>query len=294
MTLPYAEAAYLLNEKLSPTEMSVLAMIALMANPGGECWPSQQTIADRTRLHKDTVRAALQTLSEKKLIGKAKRLREDGSTTSNMMVMLFEPARLGPGKTGAAPRASGSSAPPGSTTRRRPAVHPGLEESSEESSTPLKAPRGAVPVEVVEEAKALRAETPEKARVRSSVNEIARALNRAIGDGATAAEVRRALRCYYADEDCAREGHLYAKGPHRMIQGDLWRDWIPEDDEDAPGEPEKVYAPEVVAAHLDRVWTSRMEDFAVGKWDRFTWGPKPGETGCAVPPHILEKAGGAS
>jgi hypothetical protein len=300
MTLAFAEAVYQTVARdagLSASECAVLAMLALMADEEGGCWPKQQTVADRTRLHVDTVKTVLRSLHAKGVIGKEKRLRDDGSETSSMIVMLFAAADLRGEKSGVSPPWEGRIAPPspGAYDPGAPGVHDPPHESSLKSSedSPPKSPKGDVPDSIRRIAVEIRAETPDRSRKRSSVDQVARALKRAVADGADPEHVRAALRAYYADADNARDDGRYAAGPHRMIQGDLWRDWTPDSLFDADGEPRPAgraaasdSAP-VPPGFIEHVWRTRLE-----RWLQFrAWpdgcGSRPGFPGCEAPASIL-------
>lgn len=298
MTLAYAEAVYRLPAKLTASECAVLAMLALMADEDGACWPKQGTVADRVRLHVDTVKTVLRDLHTKGLIRKEKRTRDDGSQTSSMLVMTFPPADLKSEKGGVSPPTPGRMTP--KTDEAPGAMRPGgagADDPPHESSPediPPKSPKGDLPASIRAVAGKIRDATPKAALHDASVGDIGRALKRAVDDGADPDEVAAALRAYYADPDNAREGGRFAKAPHRMIQADRWRTWVPDlIDAVIPSAPPAV-PPAVMAAHLERVWTSRLEDFnRINLW-KPEYGPKPGQPGCAVPPHIVERLGIAS
>jgi hypothetical protein len=295
MTLALAEAVFRLPAKLTATECAVLVQLALMAGEDGCCWPRQQTVAARARLHPDTVKTTLRALHAKNLIRKEQRLRDDGSEASSMIVMCFEAADLSPGKSGVTPPTRGSSAPtpPGVHDPGAPGANGPPHESSPESRLPPKPPKGGVPGDIVELAAAVWAEAPRASRQRSGTADLERALNAAVHDrGGEPASILAALRSYWADVG-ARDGGQHLKGVHRMVQQDRWREWIPEDDE--PG-PARAAGPpisaEAKAEIIERAWRGRLEDFTrIGKWNHGVFGPKPGELGCVVPPALLAEFG---
>lgn len=61
-------AAIHATQGISPIERLVLATLSSFANFIGTCWPSNQTLADRTGLHERTVRRQLESLQAKGLI----------------------------------------------------------------------------------------------------------------------------------------------------------------------------------------------------------------------------------
>jgi hypothetical protein len=298
MTLAYAEAVYRHPDKLSNVETSVLACLALMADPDGHCWPRQGTIADRVRLHPDTVKKVLVELAARGFIRKVRRSRDDGSQTSNMMELCFPAADLRTEKRGCAPPTPGSTTPvsenrlgvlrpPGGViTPGAPGVDdPPHESSGEESEENPPAPKG-VSADILKRSREILAETPRKAK-RCSVAVLAKHLSAAVKRKANPDAI--ALRAYYLDEDNAREEGRYCKDPAKMVSGDLWRDWIPEDgDEPAAAAPKVQLTEEQMAAHLTRVWTVRVEDYLrINAWNDQRYGARPGQPGCVVPAHVL-------
>lgn len=61
-------AALNATQGISPIERLILATLASFSNFLSECWPSNQTLADRTGLHERTVRRQLESLQAKGLI----------------------------------------------------------------------------------------------------------------------------------------------------------------------------------------------------------------------------------
>lgn len=114
---------------------------------------------------------------------------------------------------------------------------------------------------------------PAKARDRSSRKDVERTLAAAIGRGGDPDVIAESLTAYFSSEDASKDGGAFAKGVHRMIEGDRWQDWAP----DARA-----------VSHSDQTmtrddWARRMMLFREkGAWPG-TWGPKPGEYGCEVP-----------
>ena len=66
-------AAIHATQGISPIERLVLATVSSFANILGTCWPSNQTLADKTGLHERTVRRQLETLQEKGFIERISR-----------------------------------------------------------------------------------------------------------------------------------------------------------------------------------------------------------------------------
>lgn len=57
------------------------------AGKGPDCWPAVNTIADDLQLSRSTVKRALHDLVEAGLIEKESRYRENGSRTSNRLIL---------------------------------------------------------------------------------------------------------------------------------------------------------------------------------------------------------------
>lgn len=119
-------------------------------------------------------------------------------------------------------------------------------------------------------------EAPSKARERSSKADVRRTLAAAVKRGGGVDEISRALKAYWRSEDASKADGAYAKGIHRMIEGDRWRDWA--SDRPASHKP----ADEPIN------WAMRMSFWRKdGTW-LGAWGPTPREKGCQCPPELLE------
>ncbi|MGD9577832.1 MAG: helix-turn-helix domain-containing protein [Syntrophorhabdus sp.] len=76
----------------SPNELPHRARAVYMylkdrAGKGPECWPSVNTVAADLQLSRSTVKRALHDLVEAGLIEKESRYRENGSRTSNRLIL---------------------------------------------------------------------------------------------------------------------------------------------------------------------------------------------------------------
>ena len=101
-------------------DMAVLLAIADSADKDtGEAWPSQRTIAARSRQTDRSVRAVLERLREDGWITWEKRLRGNGSQASNLYTLNLEKLGEGRAARGATPPER-RSAPPGTTFHPRP------------------------------------------------------------------------------------------------------------------------------------------------------------------------------
>jgi len=71
-------------------------------------------------------------------------------------------------------------------------------------------------------------EAPATARSRSSRADVRDALDKAAKRGAVLDDIVVALKAYYRSAEATKDGGSFAKGIHRMIQNDRWRDWHPD------------------------------------------------------------------
>jgi len=76
----------------SPDELPHRARAVYMylrdrAGKGSDCWPAVKTIADHLQLSRSTVKRALHDLVSAGLIEKEVRYRENGSNTSNRLIL---------------------------------------------------------------------------------------------------------------------------------------------------------------------------------------------------------------
>lgn len=117
---------------------------------------------------------------------------------------------------------------------------------------------------------------PPKARERSSRGDTSKALAAALKRGAQPDEIMAGLTAYWRSDDATKDNGAYAKGVHRMIADDRWRDWtstalIPAGE--APDWPSRL-----------RIWRSTEQ------WHHGTWGPSPGYPTCQCPPDLLTES----
>lgn len=75
---------------LSSTEKLVLLAIADHASAEGTCFPSYRTIEEKTALSRRTVMAIMKGLEKRGLLERSKRMRADGSHTSNEITMNLD------------------------------------------------------------------------------------------------------------------------------------------------------------------------------------------------------------
>jgi hypothetical protein len=122
-------------------------------------------------------------------------------------------------------------------------------------------------------------------RRRSGRKDVERAVRAAIRRGATLADIRNGVAAYYASDDATKDGGEWAKGLHRLIENDRWREYDAEpatlfDGPKLSGPPE----------WQQRAW---MRDFieALFEWREHERGPKPGQPGCRVAPALQREFG---
>lgn len=119
---------------------------------------------------------------------------------------------------------------------------------------------------------------PPKARERSSRKDVERTLAAAIKRGGEPDAITKALNAYWRSEDATKNDAAYAKGIHRMIEGDRWKGW----------ETATAATAQPVDAPVN--WEWRMAQFRGPDrvWIESMWGPAPGRDGCLVPAELLE------
>lgn len=117
-------------------------------------------------------------------------------------------------------------------------------------------------------------------RERSGQTDLARALDGALERGHDPGAVKVALGVYYSDPRTMREEGRWAKGLHRMVEQDRWREWTPAADAGA-------------SAMVRVAWLTRVRDWREnpGRWKSREYGPPPGQPGCKVAVDILREAG---
>jgi hypothetical protein len=119
--------------------------------------------------------------------------------------------------------------------------------------------------------------TPSKARARTSRADVRSALIAAARRGHRPDAVIAALGAYYASEAATKDGGQFAKGAHRMIEKDRWRDYEA-----------------AAAVRLEPVdpWIARVREFASNRhWNTVDWGPAPGKVACRAPLDVLAEYG---
>ena len=217
------------------------------------------------------------------LIEKGK-LRIDGGLISNLRAdYLLESTRKYQDKQAenrAAPNKNNGLQPPKTDhSRDYPEPEPEKKEDakaslSAEAGRPLEKPLSVTKAD----AQAIWQLAPRKARERSSMADVQRALEAASRRGHAVAAVTEGIRRAYANEDATKDAGQYAKGVHRLIEGDRWLSFV---------EP-------VVDFHVERLarwgldeWRAALDrQRETGRWP-LSLGPAPGEPGCMVPAELI-------
>lgn len=266
----------------------LLLMLAIARRCGdekGRCFAKQTTLAKDCRLHPKTVQAHLAKLEEDGLIERVRHLPDPvTSVRRNDDIYIVLPAVVLPkleGK-GSGGLPSGESTTPkegsGGLHKKRP-----LEETIEDLSA--------------EAAARLWEKTGTKGRTRTRRTKITTAfkaaMNRLPPDADLIKSARRiefGVECYLSSADATKEGGQFAKGTHRVLEGDEWALHIPEGVEPpsdayiAPsGEPDDMGSMFAPGEARQRLW---MELDAEGRaWDPAR-GPRPGMANCRVSPDL--------
>jgi uncharacterized protein YdaU (DUF1376 family) len=157
---------------------------------------------------------------------------------------------------------------------------------SPESITPI-VPKGTSPGlvdrSVVEEIWLLAGKV---SRERSSKADVKRALEAAYRRGKAHPDIVAGLRGYFASDGATKDNGAFAKGVHRMIEGDRWESF-------AEAAPAAILFDPKTAAPPDDPWRKRVREFAKnGFWNRVEWGSAaPSRPGCAAPAEIQREFG---
>lgn len=81
----------------SASRKVVLITLANYADPQGDCWPSQATLARDTELSDRTVRTAMKELEDLGLISRKKRFDKEGKQTTDMVTVHYQGRKYFPG-----------------------------------------------------------------------------------------------------------------------------------------------------------------------------------------------------
>lgn len=242
-------------EAPSPNAKLVLLALANYADEEGICYPSVKKLVELTGLSERAVRYALQALVDAGAMDREQRRRADGTRTSDRYTLHI------PAANGAA--SEQEALPAASKPIKRQILHKQAARGAGLTSfEPSVEPKAIGPQTPVGQLAALIFHLQPKDHRRSTRPDIATALEAAVKRGGAKAEIYEALKAYYALPDSRKDGGRYAKGAHRIIAQDRWRDFLPS--------PEPPAAPPTVA-ELAR----RHRHFAdTGEWPAH-WGEPP-------------------
>lgn len=304
MTVDLTRAAYALDG-LTSAEVNVLTYLTFRANSAGKCWPSRATIAQATRLHPDTVKTVLQGLADPARPGGALIRKEvahhKGRQIPSTIAILFDPVSDANLKGGDTPPGVGATDPHVSNgDRGRQTPDGGGASDPLEEDKPLEDSLGAQVrrlVETVWEIACIRS------RRRSGKGDVARAIARALKEGAAPPDLIAGVRAYFADPEPSREDGRYAMALHRLIEQDRWREWFtpaasggnagPSRPNAGPSglSPAELADIGTFAAPGPRMQRSWMDDWRRGQPWPDRRGPEPGQPGCRISPDLLRQHG---
>lgn len=172
---------------------------------------------------------------------------------------------------------------PGDTAEKAGDIGTQYREDSTEKKEPPIAPQGgrdAKPTITKADVDAVWGDAPKTARERSSRTDVERALRAAAGRGKPVEVVRAGLAAYWRSDQATKDGGAFAKGVHRMIEGDRWETFAAPD---APP-PTPLGLPDAP----DDPWPRRIGEYRRNAyWNRLDWGPPPDKPGCILPPEVL-------
>lgn len=264
----------------------MLAIARRCGDENGRCFAKQTTLAKDCRLHPKTVQAHLAKLEEDGLIKRVRHLPDPvTSVRRNDDIYIVLPAVVLPklnGPEGSLGLPDGESTTPGQGSG-------GLHKKRPDEET--------IEVLSAEAAARLWEKTGTKGRTRTRRTKITSAfkaaLNRRPAGVDLASYARRiefGVECYLSSADATKEGGQYAKGTHRVLEGDEWALHIPEGVEPPVASPVASEGPAddmgsmfSPGADRARLW---MELDAEGRaWDPAR-GPRPGMPGCRVPAEL--------
>jgi DNA-binding MarR family transcriptional regulator len=266
-----AIALSLKAQGLKPSEKLLLLALANYADDAMKCWPSHKTLAADTGLTQRTILTTFKRLEAAGLLARKPRPRADGSRASDIITLKLGGETIAPRGEMVAPpvgkplRGGGEMVSP--LTTFEPSTEPSkVLLSAEPSARRTKAkPTGA-------EVEAIWSIAPRQARERSSRADVETALAAAVGRGHALPDIIAGLRAAYASGSYQGDK---AKGIHRLIQNDRWASFAEE-----KGVP---------AAWDDARWSAVVALNREEGWWTADLGPPPGQPGCRVPSHLIER-----
>lgn len=229
---------------VTASEKLLLLALANYADENMTCYPSQRRLAEDACLSPRTVLSLLSDLEARKMISRERRHRPDGSRTSDSITLHFF-GGLGE-----------VVAPPPETIAAgvvKPLRGGGEMVAPLTSFEPVNEP---VKEEGRDLAEVVWQEANQDSRNRSGRPAVRRAVSAALAKGATPESLIQSVR-----KHCRKSGE-HAKGLHRIIEGELWRDCLAK--------------PEPPPAEIDPAYRAHCEAHyrQTGEW-KPEWGEKP-------------------
>lgn len=226
---------------LKPSEKLLLLALANYADDAMKCWPSHKTLAADTGLSQRTILTTFKRLEAAGLLVRAARDRADGSRASDIITLTLGGEMI-------APRGETIAPPVGKSFQGGGEMVSPLT-TFEPSKEPKKADETDLAEDVWQEAN-------QDSRNRSGRPATRRAVVAAIAKGASPESLLSSVKAH-----CRRSGE-HAKGVHRIIEAELWRECRPKP------EPPPSTADPAYRAHCEAHWR------ATGEW-KPEWGEKP-------------------
>lgn len=236
-----AIALSLKTHGLKPSEKLLLLALANYADDAMKCWPSHKTLASDTGLTQRTILTTFKRLEAANLLVRTPRDRADGSRASDIITLTLGGEIVSPRGEMVAPPVGKSFQGGGEMVSPLTTFEP--------SKEPKKA-------EDADLADAVWNEANQDSRNRSGKPATRRAVAAALAKGATPQSLLASVKAH-----CRRSGE-HAKGTHRIIEAELWREAIP-----AKPPPSQAVDP-AYRLHCERHYA------ATGEW-KPEWGEKP-------------------
>lgn len=229
---------------VTASEKLLLLALANYADEDMTCFPSQKRLAEDACLSPRTVLSLLSDLEERRMISRERRHRSDGSRTSDSITLHFFG---GLGEVVAPPPEAIA------VGVVKPLQGGGEMVAPLTSFEPVNEP---VRNEGPDLAETIWQEANQDSRNRSGRPAVRRAVSAALNKGATPESLLLSVRTH-----CRKSGE-HAKGLHRIIEGELWRDCI------AKPHPPPTETDPAYRAHLEAHFR------ATGEW-KPEWGERP-------------------
>lgn len=266
-----AIALSLKKQGLKPSEKLLLLALSNYADDAMRCWPSHKTLASDTGLSQRTILTTFKRLEAAGLLTRTPRDRPDGSRGSDIITLRLGGEMIAPRGETIAPPVGKSFQGGGEMVSPLTTFEPSNEPSKALLSAEPSARRTkAKPVSV--EVEAVWSIAPRQARERSSRADVETALTAALARGHALPDILAGLKAAYASGSYQGDK---AKGVHRLIQNDRWASF--------------VEAANIPTAWDDGRWSAVVALNREEGWWQDSLGPPPGQPGCRVPAHLIER-----